>query len=832
MAAQTETHYLAGFGNGEGPVIWTCSPNKAVNGYLSSWGGWDRYKFHMTPPAKFEDGKCSYIEEDSIINLRAMHYPVNIIDFSKIGIDYQSRDLYGKGFQLNVSGSGLFCRFAFYFLPGTDVAITSSGGMNPTFKIMVGVDNVQNGHQLADRIVNIMGQDDGIKNSNAVFASTYINDYPLNENCFVFWNVCHFSESDGFIAESLWDAIELKAEYTGPDIKVNSQYNKSDVKVTIIYTETITEELTVDDWVESSLDVTKVGVNTYTATYQGLSAGYTVNGIKTIYKIEVEYTGPAIHVYNDYNKKDVQVRVYYKNDPLVYELWPISKCNISGTYVTQDGENWYSLSIILDDGSTMDIENKFDYSVPGVGISHLFARYDGPEIWKNHEYSLDDVYVSLVYLDNCVEELKYTDCIFNPDLVIHQPYNNEYEVSYIDKGGNTWSAKYVIVGIAIEKVEAEYTGPDILLMDDYETADVIITAYVTNGTQFNVHHTKCQFDDKIISWTGPNNKKNLVWTDICGDTWKVQFIVPGIRRPLQIDVIYIGEMKYLDDKVEDDELVVTIHYLTDYYDEEREILQPGEWFWQSLNIIRQDNDGVMRVGWSKDYVYTSIHLSANTRVPYISLIDTTLIAWYEGPDIEVGNLFNKSHVVVYLCPPDEDRIRLHYYTEGIIMEISEITKVGDNWYNVIFIKNGYKLTARYAVPGVIYKEYPNPDFQVWYVVKDSLPGMPQEIDLTELFRPYFTFRGEFVITWEQFLKRVYDFDHKDETPYYGMFGITAPKMTGLYGKYASTWHVYCFDDHTLKAEIYKLYDTPISKKEDNDDGSKKDNDKENSGKEG
>lgn len=199
--------------------------------------------------------------------------------------------------------------------------------------------------------------------------------------------------------------------------------------------------------------------------------------------------------------------------------------------------------------------------------------------------------------------------------------------------------------------------------------------------------------------------------------------------------------------------------------------------------------------------------------------DTELLAWYEGPDIEVGKSFDKEHVVIYLCIPDEDRIRLHYYTEGIIMNVSAVTEVGDNWYNITLDKDGYRLTAKYSVSGVIYKDYPNPDFKVWYIPKESLSGVPEEIDLTERFRPYFTFMNQMVITWEQFLKCVYDFEHTDLTPYYGMFGLTAPKETGLYNKYASTWHIYCFDDHTLKAEIYKIYDTPI-KEEENNNGEK------------
>lgn len=111
--------------------------------------------------------------------------------------------------------------------------------------------------------------------------------------------------------------------------------------------------------------------------------------------------------------------------------------------------------------------------------------------------------------------------------------------------------------------------------------------------------------------------------------------------------------------------------------------------------------------------------------------------------------------------------------------------------------------------------YPNPDFEVLYITKDTF----NEIDLTEEFRPYFTYGKELIVTWEEFLKRIHDYVHKDGKKYFGMFKITTPPRTGLYGKYASTWHVYCPDDHTLKAEIYKLY----TSKEDEEDGTKKEN---------
>lgn len=196
-----------------------------------------------------------------------------------------------------------------------------------------------------------------------------------------------------------------------------------------------------------------------------------------------------------------------------------------------------------------------------------------------------------------------------------------------------------------------------------------------------------------------------------------------------------------------------------------------------------------------------------------------LLAWYEGPPVQIGHTFDKENVVIYLIKENSERIRLHYNDSKVIMDTYNIVSEGNNWHSVSYLEDEGIITAQYSVPGVKEEDKENPEFKVLYINKDSIPGIPETVDLTEEFEPYFTYGKELVITWSEFLNCVDYLANKKGTPYFGLFHMTAPKNTGLYCKYASAWNVFCSDEHTIKAEIYKVY----TKKEDKQYGTEKEN---------
>lgn len=756
---------------------------------------------------------------EEVIGLSNIDFNNAIIDFKGLGRDYNAIDLIGYGFDSTCATCSN--HYSVVFTTGT-VGNTSYERIGYDMVLKLPIDrSITNGQSFVDYLFREISSVPEFVN--------HCQQYRKDGSKIQIYDNRDYKLGN-FYTSAYYIPPYIKAVYNGPEIIVGQPYNISDLTVTMddgIH-EVVTLQQNEYSINPASMTISSSGSNEFTVSkiVEGqngepvtLTDTFTVTGIRKIYRVTCEYTGPAIKVYNHYDPKDVELYVYYVDAPLEKHKIPESEYQITDTYVTRHGDNEYRTAWATSDPYVRpQTSQNFKYIVPGVGISHLYALYKGPAIWKNKKYNINDVKVTLIYMDNDVVDIPNNECTFNPDFTIHAPYDNTYQVIWTDKGGNEWIAEYIVPGIAITKVEARYTAYPILLLDSYDTDDVEITAYVSDGSSFSVSPNDCSFDDQVIIWEGWNNKKTLRWKDPCNDIWPVEFMVIGEKRPLELRVEFIGGIKFLGDNIYPYELKVEIRYMVDYFDEVWETLEFGQWFWESLDKINKDNDGEMAVGWSKDYVYKTIKLSAKCKVKYIDLETSTLICWYEGPKIEVGKTFNKNHVVIYLCPLDEDRIRLHYYTQGIIMEMWPVENAGDNWYEVVFSKNGMKLKGKYAVPGFIPKKFPAPDFKVWYVKKESLPGFPEEEDLTEQFNEYFTFREIFVISWEQFLKCVYDFDHRDGIPRYGMYGIIAPKNTGLMNKYASWWHVYCFNDHTLKAEIYHVYD-----EEENEDGKEESN---------
>lgn len=479
-------------------------------------------------------------------------------------------------------------------------------------------------------------------------------------------------------------------------------------------------------------------------------------------------------------------------------------------------------------GNTLYIfDNRSDYDNIGKGpyakgefFTYVFkicikieAEYIGPQPIKvGEDYDPNDVIVAGTWHDGTKSVLR-SDLYTFSSLTVTEYGPNTFTVRYIRNPELT--ATFIVQGLLIIGIEAEYNGPEILVEDNYDPQYVTVRAILLNDGRVPLNNGDCEFPDRQI--TDNNiNRKECTYVDEYGDKFACKFIVPGIPRPIALYAQYIGPLKTVNDKVFKPEFKCQIKYLLNIFEQDNrqtEIVDitEEEWKFDSDQIITEKNDGWFTLTCDKRYDYATIALFCDVNVPYIGL-NATLKAWYEGPDIIVGEEYNLEHVVIYICQPGKDRIRLLYNDSGVIMDSGLVVpKEGLNFYTVQYVNRKINVKTKYFVPGIIPKEFPDGDFQVLYIVK----GTFEEIDLTDDFRPYFTYHGNFVITWQQFLNCLIDYA-KDGTPYFGMFRVTAPKRTGLLNKYASEWHVYCFDDFNLKAEIFKIYSDEI--KEDDDNG--------------
>lgn len=474
----------------------------------------------------------------------------------------------------------------------------------------------------------------------------------------------------------------------------------------------------------------------------------------------------------------------------------------------------------IKDNTIYIFDNRSNYNNVGKFFTYVFkicikieAEYIGPQPIKiGEDYDPNHVIVYGTWHDNTRTVLRHDLYTFS-SLTVTQYGPNTFTVRYVRNPALT--ATFTIDGLLITGIEAEYRGPEVLVEDEYDPQYVVVQAITVGDHRMPLLTDQCTFPNRIII-DNKYNRKECEYIDEFGDKFTCEFIVQGIPRPIAMYATYIGPLKVINDRVIKKEFKVQLKYLLNIFDQDNrqtEIVDITEDEWEFFNgdIITETNDGLFTLTCDKIFEYCKIALFVDISVPYIGY-HATLKCWYEGPDIVVDEDYNLEHVVIYICQPGKDRIRLLYNDAGVIMNSDiRVPKEGVNFYTIQYINGRVKLKGKYFVIGIIPKEFPEVKFQVLYIVKDTF----EEIDLTEDFEPYFTFYGNFVITWQQFLNRLIDYNN-DGTPYFGMFRVVAPKRTGFLNKYASEWHVYCFDDFNLKAEIFKIYSDEI--KEDDDNG--------------
>ena len=733
------------------------------------------------------------------------------IDFSGLGTSYLASSLLGYGFDSTCAT----CEnhYSIVFIDGqlgeSQLVQKNTGlsfGTHFTLAIPIN-DSITSGTQLCAYLL-----DEFCKAENSDFIS-HFQQYAYKDNTLYIFDNRDY-QIGGFWTSIYKYVSKITATYVGPEIEVGNQYNIDDVRVTIEYTsyndQIIVEDLDPREFTVSGLTVTQYGVNTFYAAYKGASDvrdDFIVPSLpREIFKITCEYIGPDIHIYSDYDVNDIEVTVYYKDTPAVPYVIPISQCIPDKTKVMQSGENQFRLT--FDSTQLPHVTPQMTYSllyiVDGIGIDDISATYTGPAIDLLHTHSTNDVEVSVVYQDGCTEVLQNQECTFETDTIVQKSPYDTFDVWWTDCQGNIWYTFYQVPSNGVYKVEVQYIGPPILIQDVYKYSDLAITAYLGNGSTISVPISDCVFEDPTIYDNGIN-KKYLIYTDAGGIKWTIFFDVPGIPRPILLQGEYLGLTKLTGDVVPQAEIKVTLTYLLndtglDNRNTEEVELSVSDWFFVGGSTITSSNNGCLTIGFEKNYGYTTIYLTALVPVDFLDIARASLIAWYEGPPIEVGQPYDISKVVVYLCEDGKDRLRLLYTDAGVIIEPGLIANTGDNWFCATYVRGPYTLTDQFPVKGIVYKVYEEAEFQVVYIVKDTR----DEIDLTDEFRPYFEFNGAFCISWNQFLKRVYDY-WLNGTPYFGMFRITAPKNTGLFAQYATSWHVYCRNEYTLKAEIYKIY---------------------------
>jgi hypothetical protein len=323
----------------------------------------------------------------------------------------------------------------------------------------------------------------------------------------------------------------VEAKYKGKSIPVGSDYASSDVVLTAYYKDDTNkaEGFTVTPDSLSSTTVTKVGDNSYTATYTDpdtktvYSPKYTVPGYSKIVSIKAVYNGPDIVVSKNYDKANVVVTAQDANGDNV--TLTQSDFSVNSQKVSKVGANTYTVTYTNDDGS-------FTTTFPVTGyraIGSITAKYTGPVVNVGENYDASNVIVTAYYADDTSKSEGFTVTPTKlSSLAVTKNGDNTYTATYVDTAQNDaqFTGTYTVPGYkAIKSIDATYTGDPVTVGGSYDKDKVTVTVHYADGTSAT---TK---DFTVDSTTVPNegdNPFNATVTDTYGNTYQGPFTVKGV----------------------------------------------------------------------------------------------------------------------------------------------------------------------------------------------------------------------------------------------------------------------------------------------------------------
>ena len=535
--------------------------------------------------------------------------------------------------------------------------------------------------------------------------------------------------TDNYTIKGIDHIKAIEAEYTGEDINVGEEYNKDEVEVYMIFYQKEKEKVNTSDWRESSLEVSKVGNNEYTATYDGFSDSYEVTGLDHVKDIDADYKGEPVQIKENYNKDDVEVYlVYYEkeSEKISSEQWEESSLSVNSI-----GENKYTATY----GEFTD-----EYSVTGFDeVDKIEAEYKGEPVRINDNYDKEDVVVVVTYKSGNEETLTEDEWT-ESGLKIEKVGENEYTATYKEV-----TDTYTVIGLdRVKRIEADYTGEPVKVNEEYDKEDVEVTAYYYEKKKEVLDKDDWSASSLLVKVKG-DNEFTATYEDVT-DT----YIVPGVDEEVGIEAEYKGEPVLIGEEYDKSEVEVKLVYESG----NKEVIDESEWTESSLEVTKEgEND------------YTATYKEFTDEYKVVGFDDTIVAVSIKGTYPEkvlVGEEFIEDLADIEVTYSDGSKQKLAYKYLDEKPKSKVVTKIGTNKYDIgydgasgVLKVTGVDIdgiTATYTGPDIPVGEDYNKD-DVTVIVKFT-DGTEYKLDTDEFKTSSLTVTKEgsnmYTATWNEF----------------------------------------------------------------------------------
>lgn len=338
----------------------------------------------------------------------------------------------------------------------------------------------------------------------------YWEPFTVNESC-VIYHADSTKKTFDNVALILIDQhatpeiIAITGSYKGGGVPVGEEFDTKMLELYVIYADGNKARL-LDNYTTDPADkiITVVGsnvikINYTTPTGKALTTTVIVEGIKNLQGITALYDGPHVGFGNEALRKYFIVVAQYSD----------------GSSATVTDFSFPSGNIVSEtNGSVLQIYYKGFYTdvvVPtyAVSTSRLIAYYNGPNVEVGHDFDIKYCKIKIYYasadgLHDRYEDIDPSLCTFSTTMVDHEGVN-QITVQYVGQAGPV-NTVMVVIGIKPETVltfiEAQYTGPEIVIGKSYSAERVICKAHYSNGSIVQIRNFS--LNSNVVQYVGPN----------------------------------------------------------------------------------------------------------------------------------------------------------------------------------------------------------------------------------------------------------------------------------------------------------------------------------------
>lgn len=468
----------------------------------------------------------------------------------------------------------------------------------------------------------------------------------------------------------------------------------------------------------------------------------------------------------------------------------------------QDKTEPYTISFCAYDDTNTRIRNKQIYIVYDMRMDNT-----EPDLTSDH--------AKKVYGDGdgIIKIQIYTQCRISIDLFHVKIQDNLLDrtklgINYVQE--NICSNLFIPFEPYIKKFVVSYTGKEkITVTEPIPTSYVYITKVFSDGTTKKTVVSKdyynISFIPDTIQYTESNTITVLYHENLTNKDWSGTITIFGKDKEIKLIASYNQDKIYkIGDTIDKNDINVLLK-LFNGHDTITRKLNNKEWNFATLPIINEINCGIFNI--ARNNLITSIRIKYNQ-----SQSKYKIDAWYEGPDILVGKLYNPNDLRIFLYSQDKPQVLTLKY-EDVIIEPNDrhILKEGINWFTVKYRDKNYIIQDKVAIRGYVKDKYNPRDFLLEYYDENT----HSITDVTEDFEYCTLINDKRYFNWLMISDKI------KEDQRFGKYLLRAPANSGLNTRFDTEWIIECYKNNNLSASLNKIL---LSDKEDNSNA--KDNQKE------